>query len=404
MPQIKDKYQPLYYSDKRYFILTGGRGSGKTFVVQDYLVRLLEQVGQGILYTRYTMTAVEGTIIPLFTKHIELISDIRKYHITKKYIYNKETGSFMMFSGIKTTSGDQTGNLKTLPNITTWVIEEGEDYNREDSFEDIDDSIRGTGLQNRVIWIQNPTTRHHFIYKKFFKDSHEIREINGFKYQHCTHEDVEHIHTTYLDNKDNLDPKKVLRWEETKITNPKKYANKYIGAWKDKADGVIFENWTTGKFDDSLPFIYGADYGFTNDPSTLIKVAVDEKKRTIYLQECMYEKHLSTEQLKTLYKSVVGSSVVVCDSAEPRLINDLKMSGINALPCVKKGGSVLSGIQDLLGYKMIVCGHSPNLVTELNNYEWVDRGSKTIPIDNHNHLIDPIRYAKFKLSNSFFVL
>jgi phage terminase large subunit len=228
MPQIKDKYQPLYYSDKRYFILTGGRGSGKTFVVQDYLVRLLEQVGQGILYTRYTMTAVEGTIIPLFTKHIELISDIRKYHITKKYIYNKETGSFMMFSGIKTTSGDQTGNLKTLPNITTWVIEEGEDYNKEDSFEDIDDSIRGTGLQNRVIWIQNPTTRHHFIYKKFFKDSHEIREINGFKYQHCTHEDVEHIHTTYLDNKDNLDPKKVLRWEETKITNPKKYANKSL--------------------------------------------------------------------------------------------------------------------------------------------------------------------------------
>ena len=82
----------------------------------------------------------------------------------------------------------------------------------------------------------------------------------------------------------------------------------------------------------------------------------------------------------------------------------LKMSGINALPCVKKGGSVLSGIQDLLGYKMIVCGHSPNLVTELNNYEWIDRGSKTIPVDDHNHLIDPIRYAKFKLSNSFFVL
>ena len=156
--------------------------------VQGYLVRLLDQVGQGILYTRYTMTAVEGTIIPLFIKHIEAISDLNKYKITQKFIYNKLTGSFIMFSGIKTSSGDQTGNLKTLPNITTWVIEEGEDYNKEDSFDDIDDSIRGTLLQNRVIWIQNPTTRHHFIYKKFFENSQELREINGFKYQHPTHQ------------------------------------------------------------------------------------------------------------------------------------------------------------------------------------------------------------------------
>ena len=56
-----------------------------------------------------------------------------------------------MFSGIKTSSGDQTANLKTLPNITTWINEEGEDYNDEQSFEDIDDSIRTEGMQNRVI-------------------------------------------------------------------------------------------------------------------------------------------------------------------------------------------------------------------------------------------------------------
>ena len=160
---------------------------------------------------------------------------------------------------------------------------------------------------------------------------------------------------------------------------------------RQKADGVIFENWSTGEFDESLPFCYGADYGFTNDPSTLIKVAVDEKRKLIYCEEALYEKHLSTDQLKGLYKQIVGSNLVVCDSAEPRLINDLKVSGINAIPCIKKGGSVLSGIQDLLGYKLIVCGNSPNLIKELNNYEWIDKGSKTIPIDDYNHLIDPSR-------------
>ena len=393
MPRIKAKYKPLYSSKKRYFILTGGRGSGKTYVVQDFLVRLLEQRGQGILYTRYTMTAVKGTIIPLFIKHIELISDINKYHITEKFIHNKVTGSFMMFSGIKTSSGDQTGNLKTLPNITTWVIEEGEYYNKEDSFDDIDDSIRGTLLQNRVIWIQNPTTRHHFIYKKFFENTHELREIKGVKYQHSTHEDVEHIHTTYLDNIENLDPKKVAKWENTKQTNPKKYANKYIGACKDKSDGAIFENWQTGTFDESLPYLYGADYGFANDPSTIVKTAIDEKNKTLYVKECLYEKHLSTDDLKRLYSEIVGNDVVICDSAELRLINDLISHNINAIPTQKKPGSVLAGIKKMLSYKIVVCGDSPNLITELNNYCYIDKGTKTIPIDDYNHLIDALRYS-----------
>ena len=330
MPQIKSKYIPLYTSKKRYFKLTGGRGSGKTFVVQDFLVRLLEEVGQGILYTRYTMTAVEKTIIPLFVKHIELISDLNKYHITKTFIENKETGSFIMFSGIKTSSGDQTANLKTLPNITTWVIEEGEDYNRESSFDDIDDSIRGLLLQNRIIWIQNPTTREHFIYKKFFEGHIEYREIDGVKYQHCIHPDVEHIHTTFWDNLENLDPNKVAKWLETKKTNPKKYANKYIGAWLDKAEGVIFENWETGDFDDSLPFMFGADWGFANDPSTIVKVAVSNNK--IYLKEILYEKHLGTKELINAFTVHCGKNIIIADNSELRLINEIREAGSKYLP------------------------------------------------------------------------
>jgi len=231
MPRIKSKYKPLYTTKKRYIILTGGRGSGKTFVVQDFLVRLLEEVGQGVLYTRFTMKSVEKTIIPLFVKHIEEVSDPKKYRITKTFIENIETGAFILFSGIKTPSGDQTANLKTLPNITTWVIEEGEDFNVENSFVDIDDSIRSHKMQNRIVWIQNPTTDAHFIYQKFFENSHEIREINGFPYQHSTHPEVEHIHTTYLDNRENLSEEKVRQWEALKEKDPKKYAHKYIGGW-----------------------------------------------------------------------------------------------------------------------------------------------------------------------------
>jgi len=389
---LNDKYSPLFDERERtrYFICTGGRGSGKSFSITIFLVNLTFEYGQKILFTRYTLTSAKTSIIPQFIECLESLGyGNETFEITNDTITNKVTGSQILFKGIKTSSGVQTASLKSLTGITAFVVDEAEELTDEEVFNKIDYSVRVKGVHNRVILIMNPATVDHWIYKRWFTQKQD---------------NTTYIHTTYLDNIDNLNEDIIHKFNTLKESNPKEYEHVVLGGWKLKADGVIFENWTTGKFDDSLPFIYGADYGFTNDPSTLIKVAVDEKKRTIYLQECMYEKHLSTEQLKTLYKSVVGSSVVVCDSAEPRLINDLKMSGINALPCVKKGGSVLSGIQDLLGYKMIVCGHSPNLVTELNNYEWVDRGSKTIPVDDHNHLIDPIRYAKFKLSNSFFVL
>ena len=400
MPQIQSKYKPLYTSKKRYFKLTGGRGSGKTFVVQDFLVRLMEQIGQGILYTRYTMSSVEKTIIPLFTKHIELIADIKDYNITKTFIENKRTGSFIMFSGIKTSSGDQTANLKTLPNITTWVIEEGEDYNKESSFIDIDDSIRGLTLQNRIIWIQNPTTREHFIYKMFFEGHYEHRKIDGVNYQHCIHPEVEHIHTTYLDNLDNLDPKKVDKWRQTKIDDPKKYANKYIGAWLDKAEGVVYTNWEQGEFDTSLPYVYGLDFGFSPDPTAMVKVAVDNKRKLVYVKEEVYKQELSTDDIEAIIKNRIlnNTDLVVADCAEKRLINDLKNTGINITKCRKGAGSIKKGIKDLLSYKLIISKESINLQKELNNYVWNDRKSG-VPIDDYNHLLDALRYG-FERANT----
>ena len=387
--EINEKFEPLFNNTDRYYICTGGRGSGKSFTIALYLVNLLFEQGHRILFTRYTMSSAKNSIIPQFRECLELMDRESYFEITNDTITHKYTGSQILFKGIKTSSGVQTASLKSLTGITTFVVDEAEELVDEKVFDKIDYSVRVKGIQNRVILIMNPATVDHWIYNRWFLSNQP---------------NTTYIHTTYLDNIDNLNEDIVAKFEQLKESNPKEYEHVVLGGWKLKADGVIFENWQTGEFDESLPFCYGADYGFTNDPSTLIKVAVDEKRKFIYCEEALYEKHLSTDQLKGLYKQIVGSSLVVCDSAEPRLINDLKVSGINAIPCIKKGGSVLSGIQDLLGYKLIVCGNSPNLIKELNNYEWIDKGSKTIPIDDYNHLIDPLRYAKAKLSRGFFVL
>ena len=367
--KISPKWKALFKSINRYFVCTGGRGSSKSFTVTLYLLVLTFEVGHKILFTRYTMSSAKTSIIPQFLEVMELLGyGSETFEITNDTITNKQTGSQILFKGIKTSSGVQTASLKSLTGITTFVVDEAEEL------------VRVKGVQNRVILIMNPATVDNWIYKRWF--------LNGKATKNTTY-----IHTTYLDNIDNLNEDIVQSFNDMKENDPKQYEHVVLGGWKLKADGVIFENWERGEFDTSLPYLYGADYGFAADPSTLVKVAIDSKNKKLYVEEKLYQKHLSTDQLKTLYHEIVKTDLVICDSAELRLINDLISDNINAQPTVKKAGSVVAGIQSLKGYTMVVCGDSSNLVTELNNYCWIDKGTKTIPIDNYNHLIDALRYA-----------
>lgn len=405
--KINKCFLPLYTSSKRYFIITGGRGGSKTFTVRDFVLRLLEEVGQGILYTRYTLTSAQDTIIPLFNKYIEQVSNPNLYYITRNKIIHRRTKSFVLFSGIKPSSGDQTGKLKTLPDITTWVIEEGEDFNDEAAFTDIDDSIRAEGIPNRIIWVQNPTTREHFIYKKFFEHHHRIEYVQDagyyvdqygekrmFKFQRCTHPEVEHIHTTYHINIAHLNKDKVAQWEKVRIDNPKKYEHKYIGAWLDRSEGVIFENWEEGAFDTSLPYAFGQDYGFSIDPTTLIKVAIDEKAKKMYWHEEYYKtQQLSADEILKINQARTNrNDLIIGDSQEGILIKGLKDKGLNIKPCKKGAGSVAAGITKMCDYIHIITPTSTNIKKEFNNYIWSDKKAN-IPIDDYNHAIDAGRYA-----------
>ena len=380
---IDYKYSPLFESDKRYYYVTGGRGSGKSYSVTAFLVNLTYTKGHKILFLRYTMTSAHLSIIPQFLSVIEDLGLDHDFEINKTEITNKYTGTTILFRGVKTSSGTQTANLKSITDVTTVVFDEFEEIPTKDIFKKIDYSVRKKGIQNRIIKIQNPSTKQFWGYEDFF-----ITERS----------DTEYIHTTYLDNIDNLNKDIISEFQRLKETNPKEYENIVMGGWLDKAEGVIFENWDKGVFDESLPFMYGSDYGFSNDPSTIVKVAVDKKNMLLYVKEELYGKGLSTQQLSEAYKTICGKSMIVADSAEPRLINEVRRSGVNIYPVVKRPGSILSGIKKILGYNIIVCGDSPHITQELNNYCWVDKGTKTVPIDDWNHLFgDPVRYVLTRL-------
>lgn len=378
--------------------MTGGRGSLKSSTVHDFIARLTFESGHGILFTRYTMTSAKSSIIPEFKETLEKLESSGNFHIAENRATNKETGSFIIFSGIKTSSGNQTANLKSIVGITTWVIEEGEDFVNEKDFDKIDDSVRTSGKQNRVIWIQNPSTKEHFIYKRWIEGNSVQKDVEGYKVTMSNHPEVEHIHSTYkiAERLCYLSESFLLKAARSEVSNPKWYYHNYIGGWLEKAEGVIFENWEEGEFNTTLPYCFGLDYGFYPDPLALIEVALDERNKKLYIKEHDYRTNLNTDQLCTSFDLSLRrrKDLIVCDTNEGRTTNELTNRGYNMEEAKKR--QIADDIRDILGYTIIVDPASENAKKELNNYIWNDKKSST-PIGEWNHLLDPMRYCYNKL-------
>ena len=394
MITINKKYIPLFESESRYFVITGGRGSGKSFALNSFLLLLTYEVGHTILFTRYTLTSAHISIIPEFVEKIEMADLHNDFSITKDEIINLRTGSKILFKGIKTSSGTQTANLKSLQGVTTWVLDEAEELVEEDVFDKIDLSVRNFTKQNRVILILNPTTKEHFIYSRFFEQKGVEAGATLIK------GDTTYIHTTYMDNKEYLSESFLNQIEQLEKSNPKKYQHTILGGWLDKAEGVVFTNWKFGAFNpDNLQTSFGQDFGFSIDPTTLVEVAIDKSKRKIYVKEHLYKPKLTTSEIAVINKQVCGGNLIIADSAEPRLIAELQSQRCNIQPTEKGAGSITAGIALMQDFEIILEPNSLNIAKEFNNYIYSDKKSGLV-IDNFNHAIDAIRYNVFyHLSN-----
>ena len=393
-------YHPLYEDKEKFIILiTGGRGSGKSFNASTFIERLtfemtpVEKIVHQILYTRYTMVFAGMSIIPEMMEKIDLDGTTKYFKTTKTDIVNKMTKSRIMFRGIKTSSGNQTAKLKSIQGITTFVCDEAEEWTSEDEFDKIMLSIRKKGIQNRIIIIMNPCDSNHFIYKKYIEKTHKLVEIDGVQVQISTHPNVLHIHTTYFDNLENLSPEFLKEVEDIKVSNPEKYGHVVIGRWADVAEGAVFKKWGIVKeFPQECKKVgIGQDFGFTNDPSAAVRCGIIDNR--LYVDELFYETDMLSSAIANRLKPF--SMKVFADSQDPRLIQEIKNRGVNIYPVDKFPGSIKAGIDKIKDMEFFVTERSYNIITELRKYVWdKDKDGNYInePVDEYNHLMDAIRY------------
>lgn len=233
--KINDKFKPLYISSDSLIIVTGGRGSGKSFAVSDFVCRLTYQQGQKILYNRYTLKSAEISIIPEYKEKIELLNAGQHFQATKEEITNTLNDSIILFKGIKTSSGNQTANLKSIKDPTTWVIDEAEELPDYETYQKIKRSFRKKGIKIRIIMVLNPPFKTHWIYQNFFKPNNIPDYFNG------SVNGITFIHTDYRDNTENLADEFLIDAENTKQRNYSEYEHVFLGKWGEESNNALWK-------------------------------------------------------------------------------------------------------------------------------------------------------------------
>lgn len=354
------------------FALEGGSRSSKTTsIIQALLLYCIQSENQlRVSAFRQKTTWVRDTVWKDFIDYIKSI-DFYDYNNQRDLKYSIN-GSDIEFGGL-----DDDQRLHGRKQHIFWINE---------AIEAGLESFNQLEMRTTDFWIMdwNPKATEHWLFE-----------------QVVNREDVLYIHSTMLDNPF-LELKirqKILSYEPTKENIAKGTADVYnwdvYGLGKRaKREGVIFTNVKYGDFDESLSYCYAMDFGYHPAPTTLIRIAVDEKVKKIYLQEEFYLSELSTNQITEITKSRIKDpmDLIVADSAELREINELRSNDLNVHPAQKGPGSVKAGIKSMLGYQIIICGDSPNMKTEFNNYTWNDKKAG-IPKKEFDHTIDPARYG-----------
>ena len=227
-------------------------------------------------------------------------------------------------------------------------------------------------------------------YNPSFSDEHWICEVNKDPRTY-------HFISTYKDNPF-LEQKVIDEIESLKRKNFSLWQIYGLGL-QAQVEGLVFRNVDVVERIPETGYrrrrFIGMDFGYTNDPTAIVDVLIEEETKTIYLDEICYRTSMLTSDIIAELKPQ-GQVKIVSESADPRLVQEIYRAGINIHPVVKYSGSIEAGITKMQEYKLVITKRSTNVIKEFRNYTYQqDKEGKWLntPIDVWNHAIDAIRYV-----------
>ena len=347
--------------------LQGSSRSGKTFgIVQWLCMQCFINAGTTVSIIRAGMPSIKRTVYRDFKAVMLSFGWWNEKNMNKsEFVYTFPNGSWIEFF-----STDNEQKVRGSKRKILFVNEAN-----ELSF------IEWQQLQMR-------TTEFSILdYNPSFSEDHWINQVNEEKNTYW-------FISTYKDNPF-LEPKVIAEIESLKWKNPSLWRIYGLGL-RAIVEGLIFENIV---IDDYIPVDanrhkwYGIDLGYTNDPTAIVMMCVNGSD--MYVDEICYRTKMLASDIIGVCKSIEGEPEFICESADPRLIDEIYNAGIDIKAVEKFPGSIKAGIMKMQQYKIHITRRSLNLRKEFNNYTWrQDKEGKWLnePIDMWNHGIDAIRY------------
>lgn len=393
-------------------IVTGGRGSAKSFAIAVFSLMALAYHLWNVLYTRFTNVSIVDSIKPEVDSKIELLGLGNYLNSTNTHI--EKGDNRIAFKGIKTGSKQQTANLKSLFGFNCFVVDEAEELPDYETYEKVFLSIRSKDKRNLTILILNPASVHHWIFRHFFTG----RNVNAGS--NMIHKNVMYIHTSYKDVPKEYLAKNIIEYyTQLEIEDPKKFEQVVMGGWTEAVEGRVYDDWKRNTYKEFLEInqksFFGVDWG-KNHKFGIVEMKYDSYKNILYCHERNY---LSENELianltikerefikdnggiiiHTFTKlGIPKDAYLVCDSANPDNIILARNHGWEyAYGIDKPKGSVMAGITLLHSTEVIYTVESEGIDLEFKNYSYANDRLGVVDdevIKAYDDALDPIRYGR----------
>ena len=366
--QATEVFQKNYNAIKRFVVNIAGSSSTKTYSIRHLLIVKALSSDQPLLISivRKSFPSLRLSVMRDFfdiLKSLDLY-DESAYNATEKaYQLNKSTIEFFSIDDAQKRRGTKRNVL---------YINEANELSSEDFFQL---QVRTT---DQIFLDFNPS--------EYFWYNEELEN----------REDVEVIRSTYKDNP-YLNDAQVKEIERLQFTDAQYYQIYALGQFAGDVDLVYQHSIVDDIPVDTAKLIgLGMDFGFTNDPTTLVEVWKEGEK--IYLNEILYDQNLTNSDIASKMREAgVDRYVeVIADSAEPKSIEEIRRMGFNIKPAMKGPDSINNGIDILKRHQLLVTKDSTNLIHEFRRYKWItdkDGNKLNKPIDTFNHALDAVRYV-----------
>jgi phage terminase large subunit len=388
--QVNTAYDPYIDADTpRTQIYFGGSSSGKSVFLAQRAVFDVIRGKRNYLVVRNVARTTRASVFNEITKAIQGAGLTDKFSINKSdLVITCANGCQILFAGL-----DDVEKIKSITPakgvLTDIWVEEATETDRDD-IKQLDKRLRGRAeVKKRLTLSFNPILQTHWIYEEYFGGWQD----GGWQYS----DDDKLILKTIYKHNSFLEPDDIHALENE--TDPYFRDVYTLGNWG-VLGAVIFKNWRVEDLSEQrqtfATFKNGLDFGYGGHPAALVHTAHDKKRNTIYILDEIYAHELTNDILAEQVKAVIDKQVVVCDSAEPKSIQELRNFGVTARGAKKGKDSVNFGIQWLQRQEIVIDIRCQNTKNEFLKYKWKEDAKGNVlpvPVDRDNHIIDALRYA-----------